>query len=55
MLMHGTPRTDTKKIIDAGIAADAVHDPLARAVSSGIEFDKNNALAEETPDVARAK
>ena len=44
-----------QKIINAGIAADGVHDPLARAVSSGIESDKNNALAEETPDLARAK
>ncbi len=44
-----------QKIIDAGIAADAVHDPLARSVWSAIEADKNNSLAAETPDLARAK
>jgi hypothetical protein len=44
-----------QKIIDAGIAADAVHDPLARSVSSGIESDKCQSLAAETPDLARAK
>lgn len=44
-----------QKIIDAGIAADAVHDPLARAVSSCIEADRSHSLAAETPDLARAK
>lgn len=44
-----------QKIIDAGIAADAVHDPLARSVWSAIEADKNCSLAAETPDLARAK
>lgn len=44
-----------QKIIDAATAADAVHDPLARAVSSGIESDRNHSLAAETPDPVRAK
>lgn len=44
-----------QKIIDAATTVDAVHDPLARAVSSGIEADRDHSLASETPDLARAK
>jgi hypothetical protein len=44
-----------QKIIDAGIAADALHDPLARAVSSGITADRDQCLAAEPPDPVRAK
>ena len=43
-----------QKIIDAAAAADAVHDPLARAVWSGIEADRNLSLAASPPDPARA-
>src|SRR5690242_15448437 len=44
-----------QKIIDAATGVDAVHDPLARAVSSGIESDRNHSLAAENPDLVRAK
>ncbi|MEO7327394.1 MAG: hypothetical protein ABI193_02370 [Minicystis sp.] len=44
-----------QKIIDEADAADALHDPLARAVSAGIEHDRAQCLAAEPPDTARAK
>ncbi len=43
-----------KKIIDAETAVDAAHDPLARAVSSGITADRDQCIAAATPDLARA-
>lgn len=44
-----------QKIIDAANAVDAVHDPLARAVASGIEVDRHHALAADPPDHERAR
>jgi hypothetical protein len=44
---------ELQKIIDAEDVADAVHDPLARAVSSGIEADRHHSLVGEPPDPAR--
>lgn len=44
-----------QKIIDAAIAADALHDPLARAISSGITADRDQCLAAEPPNQERAK
>jgi hypothetical protein len=43
-----------QKIIDAATAVDTVHDPLARAVWSGIEADRTNSLAASPPDLERA-
>lgn len=59
-LLGAKPATATvspalQKIIDAATAADALHDPLARAVSSGVEADRDQCLAAEPPDVERAK
>jgi hypothetical protein len=44
-----------KKIIEAETAVDAVHDPLARAVSSGLEADRDQSLAAEKPNLENAK
>lgn len=44
-----------QKIIDAANAVDAVHDPLARAVASGIESDRHHALAADPPDHERVR
>jgi hypothetical protein len=44
-----------QKIIDEAIGVDAQHDPLARAVFSGIDADRAHSLAEEPPDLERAK
>ncbi len=44
-----------QKIIDAANAVDAVHDPLARAVASGIEVDRHHALAADPPDHERVR
>ena len=44
-----------QQIITAADAVDAVHDPLARAVSSGIEADRHNSLSAKTPDLKRAQ
>ncbi|MEP7122551.1 MAG: hypothetical protein ABJE95_16635 [Byssovorax sp.] len=41
-------------IIDAAVAADALHDPLARAIASGITADRDQCLAAEPPDQERA-
>ena len=46
---------ELQQIIRAADAADAVHDPLARAVSSGIEADQHHCFAAKTPDPARAR
>jgi hypothetical protein len=43
-----------QKIIDAATAADAVHDPLARAVWHGVEAERNLCLAADPPDPERA-
>jgi hypothetical protein len=44
-----------RKLIDAEAAADALHDPLARAVLSGIVADRDQCLAAEPPDPERAR
>lgn len=45
-----------QKIIDEATAVDTRrHDPLARAVAAGIEADRANCLAQDPPDLARAK
>lgn len=44
-----------KKIIDAETAVDAIHDPLARAVSSGLTADRDQSLAAENPNPENAK
>ncbi|MEO7594418.1 MAG: hypothetical protein ABI134_24610 [Byssovorax sp.] len=47
--------TALQKIIDSATAVDTVHDPLARAVWSGIEADRNLSLAASPPDPERAR
>ncbi len=44
-----------QKLIEEASAADAIHDPLARAVYAGIEHDRAQCLAEQPPNLARAK
>ena len=44
-----------KKIIDAETAVDAIHDPLARAVSSGLTADRDQSVSAEKPNLANAK
>jgi hypothetical protein len=44
-----------QKIIDAETAVDAIHDPLARAVSSGLTADRDQSLAAEKPNPENAK
>jgi hypothetical protein len=44
-----------KKIMDEETAVDAVHDPLARAVSSALLADRDQSLAAEKPNLANAR
>jgi hypothetical protein len=44
-----------KKIVEAETVVDAVHDPLARAVSSGLMADRDQSLAAEKPNLENAR
>ena len=46
---------ELKKIIEAETAVDAIHDPLARAVSSGLTADRDQSLAAEKPNLENAR
>ena len=51
----GAVSDELKKIIEEETAVDATHDPLARAVSSGLPADRDQSLAAEKPNLAHAK
>lgn len=49
------PSPALQAIIAAALGADGVHDALARAVSSGIVADRDLAMADKPPSLARAR